>query len=729
MSKKISQLDPLSIATSNDLLAIVNADETKKITVGGLLSTATKVSPNVLYVSKSGDDANGDGSLVNPYLTIKAAVASVVAPTATNSYTIYISPGEYTEVNPIDVPSYVNIEGMGGLGANRIQAGIITQPLFRPYPFSSLKGLTLYGVTNNSAVLFSQPGIALVSDILIRDCFYGIRVNNSSALVSAKHITFATDVIATDTVIYVESGQVNIHNLSTLSIDATTLVHVDGPTSSVNSWQIHSDNTVDLTNGIYVTNSARFTGNDISVGAKNIVRTNTGGFVAIVGISSIRPISTYDILQEDSNSTISMQGNLLHEDRFSIANWDNIAISYKSLEEGDEAHVFNEEIHVGSPQKGSETCMGEGDSTSRGMMVYTYDGVSTYTDVSIAASSASASTFTMGTTTGSELLLSWDLLSADYLRFYGLKLAIATGGTAGGGDYVWEYWDGGAWIDFKTMITDANSPYLPHGSSFFESAGVFQIRFDAYLAETGKWMKNDPISEGTPRYWMRVRITADMTTSPIMEQIKLHTSRYEVNSDGWVEYFGKARPQGTLPWDLGLMAATSGGVPGSQNLYLTNTIGAGRDNNLLVKNVVDRMGLLTNLPFDFDTSTPLKFEWYWTSDGTGGKVHWVIRWAYTKNDDDIHYASGSAPGTIPNSGTLDIISTVTGDANKQRSESALLDFSSAISRRDGGSGDLIWITIERKGDDAVDDTHNSDSALIHISPTYIKWCEGGHIIV
>lgn len=58
-----------------------------------------EVLPNVRYVDKSGNDAIADGSLGNPFKTVKAAQNSVTDASATNHYVLMIGHGTYDEEN------------------------------------------------------------------------------------------------------------------------------------------------------------------------------------------------------------------------------------------------------------------------------------------------------------------------------------------------------------------------------------------------------------------------------------------------------------------------------------------------------------------------------------------------------------------------------------------------------------------------------------------------------
>lgn len=61
---------------------------------------------NVLYVSKSGNDGNDGRSLDGSFLTLRAALE-----VATSGTTIFVKSGDYTEINPLQVPAGVSIVG------------------------------------------------------------------------------------------------------------------------------------------------------------------------------------------------------------------------------------------------------------------------------------------------------------------------------------------------------------------------------------------------------------------------------------------------------------------------------------------------------------------------------------------------------------------------------------------------------------------------------------------
>lgn len=69
---------------------------------GNLVGTPSKI----LYVAKNGNDSN-DGTLNNPFLTIKRAMTAAAA----GGFSVHVSPGTYTEANPVTIPANVALMG------------------------------------------------------------------------------------------------------------------------------------------------------------------------------------------------------------------------------------------------------------------------------------------------------------------------------------------------------------------------------------------------------------------------------------------------------------------------------------------------------------------------------------------------------------------------------------------------------------------------------------------
>jgi hypothetical protein len=228
---------------------------------------------------------------------------------------------------------------------------------------------------------------------------------------------------------------------------------------------------------------------------------------------------------------------------------------------------------------------------------------------------------------------------------------------------------------------------------------------------------------GVEYYWVRFRINSTVTTSPVIDQIKIHSNRTEINSDGWIEYFGKARPIDTLPWDAGLLEAAAAS-PSNQDLFLSDNLDVGRVENLFANGATDRIGFLSPLPLSIDTSSPIKFSWsVKTDDATAGDIDWVIRWGYVTDGGAIYSSQAAAPTTGPNEQSISISEAAPTTANTLMWYTVDLDISTMVSRREGGFGDTIFVSLQRTSGD----THAGDVGLVAISANYVKWCEGGHV--
>jgi hypothetical protein len=284
-------------------------------------------------------------------------------------------------------------------------------------------------------------------------------------------------------------------------------------------------------------------------------------------------------------------------------------------EEGDEGVNILGELHVGIPELGSEAVFGEGDSYTRGMLVYTYNPAgAVWTDVSTAARSASGSTFTFPAVLVDNAIYVASSLSdgVDVLQHFGIKLDCTIAAVLGGGTIVTEYWTGAAWVAIEQMSTLSSSPYTQYADDLFTRAQSEQLRYpQAFLSA---WTKNDPMTLGTNYYWIRFRISVGITTAPTFQQWKLHTNRFESNADGTTEYFGAARYPRDLQVHLALSRAVVGSAPGNANVAFSATTTLSLIRNQFNNNSIDAFGGVIVMPTGIDTSIPITFEVLWYAD-------------------------------------------------------------------------------------------------------------------
>ena len=293
--------------------------------------------------------------------------------------------------------------------------------------------------------------------------------------------------------------------------------------------------------------------------------------------------------------------------------------------------------------------------------------------------------------------------------------------------FVLEYfdYDASAWTPINYMMTDADNSYQSYAKGLFEHQGSFQVRYDSFLAEDKSWGNTDPMSLGTPYYWIRIRIDSAITTSPTFEQVKVHSNRTEMNADGYIEFFGKARPFRRLPWDAGLLQAGPDS-PQNQDLFVSDNLDRGYIENNFEDGNTDRVGFNTYLPADCDTSSPIRFAWTVTSDASGGNTRWIVRWGYTADGDNVYHTDGLAPGTGPNEQEIITVEEMPSSSYVQATFYVDIDISVLCPNREGSFGDLLWITLERTGGNGAD-SHGGDVALINVLPRYLTHVLGGHL--
>lgn len=148
-------------------------------------ATANLSVSNVLYVSKSGNDANDGRSISNTKLTIRSAVEA-----ATTGTTIFVKSGDYTEITPIVVPKFVAIVG-DNLRTVTVRSTSTTQDIFYVNNGTYLANMTFKGHESPAAaVAFPADGSAGVisTSPYVQNCTSmttdgtGLRVDGDLAL-------------------------------------------------------------------------------------------------------------------------------------------------------------------------------------------------------------------------------------------------------------------------------------------------------------------------------------------------------------------------------------------------------------------------------------------------------------------------------------------------------------------------------------------------------------------
>jgi len=270
------------------------------------------------------------------------------------------------------------------------------------------------------------------------------------------------------------------------------------------------------------------------------------------------------------------------------------------------------------------------------------------------------------------------------------------------------------------LAAQADPPYLPRAQTgAFIALENQQIRF-GNTPTFGTTTVN-----GVLAFWARVSISSAITTVPVIDQIKLHTNRWECNGNGFTEWFGDGRPIGTLGWDSGLFQAVLPS-PGNQDIFVSDGLAVGRIENEFNSGANDRVGMNKFLPLDMDTSLPIRVQiaWYRTSNV---QIDWTVRWGWSSEGDTIYESTGAAPVVGPNEQSISksVIAGVV-PVNHQVVTSFDLNVPNMIARKNGTgpfgdptAGDIIWVSINRT------DSNGGNATIINIVAYYRRWCSYG----
>lgn len=690
---------------------------------------------NVITVAQSG------GDFTNP----KDAIESITDNSSTNRYTIQVAPGVYTvdnSVAPIQLKAFCSIVAIG-LRTVIISPQDTNKDLFLGENFARVIGIVFSsGVGTGYAVRHETTGNMLAQDCVLRDYSNGFISTNAAGVLEIETLAVNSPAgLTTGYAIRIEAGLSSLNNLTfrtgskvTKAISITgvgTQVSIHGliavsPTIDTSIECLDGSRTIGVGNVIgFCTNGLVLSGNDTNVEMDalkiqecindgfRIDNSGTGIRLALFATTVIKCLGfNFNVLNADC--TVLGNGFTELNNAFVVVGAGFHAYLL-DITEGDEGLNILGELHVGTARRPTESAFGGGDSYTNGMLVYTKTDANVFADVSVEAQSKSGSVFGFTSNTVNSAIYIASSLSdgVDVLNHYGIKTLLVTAAVKGPTDIVFEYWNGSIWTEINAMEVGSSGNYHPHANEYFDHVGEHHIRYSPELVQDS-WTKNDPIipSLGTNYYWIRMRIANPITTAPVFQQFKLHTSRFEINKDGWIEYFGKARPIGQLALNITSGKPLEGNMQ-SQSIYINENLGSGLTLNKFTA-TGDILGIGGFLPFDADTSAPLKLQWAGMASA-GQTIEWTVRWGHTSQGDS-YYTSD--PGVLPNLNSILVNKVILAD--QMEIFEALLPIPDMLSRREGGFGDEIWISIQPS---TITGTFSLTSSQIQ----YTKWCEGGHI--
>jgi hypothetical protein len=212
-------------------------------------------SANTLYVAKNGNDSN-DGTINNPFLTIKAAMTAASA----GNISVHVAPGTYIEANPVTIPANVAL-----MGDNLRNVTVIPQTPAADL-FYVTSGCYVWGITikNYTANGFSFNPATATQNVYV-----------------SPYIQNLTSSTTTGTAVYIDGNNVSAFSTKAMIVGFFTIInrggkgiHIlnSGYSQLVNIYTIACDIGIKVESGGFCT----LNGSDCSIGNYGLVAEGYG---------------------------------------------------------------------------------------------------------------------------------------------------------------------------------------------------------------------------------------------------------------------------------------------------------------------------------------------------------------------------------------------------------------------------------------------------------------------
>lgn len=677
------------------------------------------------------------------FTSIAAALtaASALTPIATNRVTIIIYPGVYTETNPLIIPAFVSLVGQSRSAEVVIEPTTPTTHIVAMSGNTACKNIQVRGAQDVGGIGFLISDVTpfcTLQDCSVVDCTVGISATSSSTVANSSILNAKNCVVfngsfpgQTDVGFFVGSGAtiggVDLNATGFFGGAITTAAYlIEGENASLSAEVMAASFAVagvivhdGVLGGEALGNCKTVTINSCTTG----LEVGANAIVDVFATSIINTLGSLDVALTTASSQIVGSGNRWSNQKFAIAAGATTNVTYLSNDDLEPTFRVESELSVGNILKGERSTLGEGDSHTFQMFVRTTsDGVA-FNDFDVEAASPGGSSFPPfpGIAAGNILYI-----GAGVTTFPGVKWVVEVATAFGTGSFVLEFWNGLAWAETSDMATEGDAPYLPVLFTALQDGLQYQQRF----GKTPSWTTTT--IDGQVAFWVRFRLTAGVTSVGLLQQIKLHTNHTEINTDGFMEFFGTARPR-TVIQSFGNQFEAAANSPGNQDLYVSDTLYAGFIENSYDTN--DSAGQCFALPPETDTSLPLRITWRWRAENPGNQMQWRIHWGFVTNFDDdtgdvslLFKDTGTAPSNGPNEQSLDFTvptPPIGITANRIYQTRAECDISGMLGQRGTGSesGDVFWFTIERRSGGG----NNSKAYVFAVTVDHVKWCLGAYV--
>jgi hypothetical protein len=295
---------------------------------------------------------------------------------------------------------------------------------------------------------------------------------------------------------------------------------------------------------------------------------------------------------------------------------------------------------------------------------------------------------------------------------------------------VWEYWNGSAWTTTGVMSTNTDSPYTNHGPITLGFGDTLNCNSIAYnyrfgcAGSTGDWATTSV--NGTTGYWIRCRIldASNIDQMPSFGRIELVPNKTRIGDDGFVQYFGNARPVRKLAFDTKNMLEPINSFikPANKSIEAAdNGSGViieivGKDNRF-DSNEDTAIAYKFPFPLDMDTSEDIRVKMVYAQYSGSGNIASELYIGETSTGSIIGSIDGSsADSPVTSSGV--VVSAAPGVVGAQAEVNFTISVPSSQS-----TSDWLWVQYIRQATDALD-TYNDSIVVIGFSVQYKAWSNG-----
>lgn len=666
------------------------------------------------------------------YTSIKEAVTANYV----DNMIFKIYPGTYIEDNPITLPKGSSLVGVGSASNTFIVAQNADEDLLVVYPGCKIKNFMLMNASGSgSRAIFYDGNLSLTpsyvntNKCIIRNCNIGIEATHSNAIIVADRCIIMPAGPMPDKGAYIHDGaqfiflNSRVMGLASPPIPMNYGIYITGVGSLVSlaTASIHRCN-----NGVFLddnatldVNLATFLYND-----KSLIIGNTNTESIVRGSTlQIKESSTYDFDIQASDAVINLFSCELDEELINNPSGVKINAKIYTNKNDKKYQTMTGDLRIGSVINPASSSFGEGKYNTMLYSVLSNDNLEAGTWVD-------NTTYAKGDNGNFDLFQGTVAGNCFYIGFStnipGIKINITTKTTTiqPKDDLIWEFWDGSSWLEMKCMQTEIIIPNY----SIVDSYVSVEKKQDIYF----RIKKSSPLVEkslnGVTKRWIRSRIVNTISSVPQAGYIKLHTNSTEIYKDGMMFHYGDARNVHPLYLSYQNIAASTTTVY-DQDFYITDTFAMDKKNNSFPDTVDTIYTFNTYLPFDIDTSFPIKLRFAFVcDDATAGDVQWIVNWKYTTSGDPVYLNIVDAPTT--DSDMINVTKTTSIGAsqnNKDLRDSIELDIDN-VAPIDPNSENLLWIFLQRDATGGnANDTYTGSVNIIQIFAQYVSWRSGGYL--